>query len=252
MVDTKNSPFNRFKAVRKELRYTQSEFAKLLNIPSSTADIERGKTKIPGHALAILMKSFGINPLWIFNESPDKYLSQTIDISPKIITIDPTGVENILLVNQKAQAGYSGNIQDPGYYEQLPAFSLPLPEFRNATYRGFQVAGDSMEPNLQAGDWVIGRAVSQTQEILNGRVYVVVLRDSVVVKKVQRTQENTLQMISFNEFYAPFTVPLGDVQELWQVISKITFGIEDSNSLLFRQLQQSMEDLKSQFKKFKN
>lgn len=127
MVDTKNSPFNRFKAVRKELRYTQSEFAKLLNIPSSTADIERGKTKIPGHALAILMKSFGINPLWIFNESPDKYLSQTIDISPKIITIDPTGVENILLVNQKAQAGYSGNIQDPGYYEQLPAFRYHSP-----------------------------------------------------------------------------------------------------------------------------
>lgn len=242
----------KFKALRKELRYTQAEFAQLLQIPTSTADIERGKTKIPGHAVVLLMKNFGINPLWLFDESSEKYLQPTTEVSPKVITLDTTGTENILLVHQKAQAGYAANIQDQQYYESLPAFSMPLPQFRNATYRGFQIEGDSMEPQLYKNDWVIGRAVSKSQEIINHRVYVVVLKDSVMVKKVEIVSPSQWILSSFNEAYPPFSVNPEEVQEVWLVISKISFGIEDTNSLLFRQLKESMEELKSQIMKLKN
>ena len=42
----------RFKKVREELKYTQHSFAELLKIGSTTADIERGKTKITGKVVA--------------------------------------------------------------------------------------------------------------------------------------------------------------------------------------------------------
>lgn len=242
----------RFKALREELQYTQQAFAGLLGVPTSTADIERGKTKIPGYVVVQLMKEFNINPLWLFGESEEKYIGlPKNDISPKVITVNSQQNENILLVNQKAAAGYPQNIHNVEWYEQLPSFDFPLPQFRNATYRGFQVEGDSMIPNIRPDEWVIGRAVSGVHDISDNRVYVVVLNDSVLVKKLKKVHSNLFKLISFNEEYPPLEVSLKDIQELWLVNSKISFGVEDdSNSFLFRQLQASMQDLKSQISKF--
>src|SRR5690606_6694379 len=238
----------RFKMIRKELRYTQSAFAKLLNISSTTADLERGKTKIPGYVVMQLMKDFNINPLWLFGESEDKYTHFTIEnISPKVITLDTQANENILLVNQKAVAGYAQNIQDTQWYEQLPAFAIPLPEYRNATYRGFQIEGESMFPNIRPNEWVIGRAIGSVQDIIDNRVYVVVTKDSVMAKKLKKLPNSNILLTSYNENYLPFEISLHEVQELWLINSKISFGVEeDSNSYLLKQLQDSMRDLKSQ------
>lgn len=245
----------RFKQIREELRYTQQVFAKLLGIPSTTADIERGKTKITGHVVMSLMKNFQINPLWLFNESNNKYIKKLVqnDILPKVITLNSQSSENILLVNEKAAAGYPHNLQDAQWYERLPAFDLPLPQFRNATYRGFQVEGDSMLPGIKPGEWVIGRAMSSFDEIINSRVYVVVLSDSVLVKKVQKlTEKNKIKLVSFNEGYLPVEIHFREVQELWLVNSKLSFGIDEmAESNLLRELKESMKELKSQLKKIK-
>ena len=243
----------RFKLLREELRYTQQAFAELLGIPKTTADIERGKTKIAGFVLVALIKHFQINPLWLFGESQEKYLKNSTQnsILPKVITLNSQNNENILLVNEKAAAGYPHNLQDPQWYERLPAFDLPLPQFRNASYRGFQVEGDSMLPNIKAGEWVIGRAMSSFDDIINNRVYVVVLSDSVLVKKVQKlTEKNKIQVISFNEGYLPVEIHFSEVKELWLVNSKLSFGIDDmTESNLLRELKDSMKELKSQLKK---
>src|SRR5690554_819858 len=240
----------RFKQVREENHYTQQAFAKLLGVPSSTADIERSKTKIPGYVVVGLMKHFNVNPLWLYGESEQKFLNEnsaTASVLPKVVTVSEEGIENIVLVNQKAAAGYPHNIHDSGWYQQLPAFALPLPEFRNASYRGFQVEGDSMFPNIRQGEWVIGRAVASIQEISENTVYVVVLKDSVLVKSVKKLQDNQLQLVSFNEAYPPVTVKLNTIQEMWKVTGKISFGVEeDSNSFLLKELKASMQDLKSQ------
>ncbi|MBT8322804.1 MAG: helix-turn-helix domain-containing protein, partial [Eudoraea sp.] len=138
----------RFIEIRRELGYTQAEFAQLLGIANTTADIERGRTKLSGKLVMELLRQFKINPLWLFGESDTKYLepSQT-SVIPKVVTVDNAEQENMVLVNAKAAAGYPQNIHDTSWYRQLPAFDLPIPEFRNATYRGFQVEGDSMLPN---------------------------------------------------------------------------------------------------------
>jgi len=242
----------RFKKVREQLNHTQQSFAELLQIGNTTADIERGKTKISGKIVMELLKQFQINPLWLYGGSFSQYIAVNgVDVSPKVISIDSDEKDTILLVNQKAAAGYPHNIQDTDWYESLPAFNIPLPEYRNATYRGFQVEGDSMLPNIRPNEWVLGRAVSSISEVNDSKIYIVVLHDSVLVKKLQKIRNNPekIRLVSLNESYLPIDVNLKDVQELWLVNSKLSFGVDEpSESNLLRQLQQSMEELKAQIK----
>ena len=155
-----------FVEIRRELGFTQSEFAKILGIPNTTADIERGRTKLSGKVVMELLGRFKINPLWLFGESEQKHLATSnTNVIPKVVTVDSSDKENMVLVNAKAAAGYPQNIQDASWYRQLPAFDIPLPEFRNATYRGFQVEGDSMLPNLRPGEWVLAKAVEKLEDI---------------------------------------------------------------------------------------
>lgn len=241
----------RFVEVRRELGCTQSEFANLLGIPNTTADIERGRTKLSGKVVMELLGRFKINPLWLFGESEQKHLATSnANVIPKVVTVDSSDKENVVLVNAKAAAGYPQNIQDASWYRQLPAFDLPLPEFRNATYRGFQVEGDSMLPNLRPGEWVLAKAVESLDDISPNKIYVVVLEDAVLVKKVEKSPITTkISLISLNHNYPPYTVEASQIQEMWQVSSKITFGVDASTETgLLRQLQESMDELKRQLR----
>ncbi|MBT9189359.1 XRE family transcriptional regulator [Zobellia russellii] len=244
----------RFTDVRRELGYTQAEFAKLLGVSSTTADIERGRTKLSGKVVMELLKQFKINPLWLFGDSENQYLETSkVSVIPKVVTVDNTGNDNMVLVNAKAAAGYPQNIQDTSWYEQLPAFDLPIPEFRNATYRGFQVDGDSMLPNLRSGEWVLAKAVEHIDDVSQNKMYVVVLEDAVLVKKVERRpNSNNVTLVSLNETYPPYDIKPFQIQEIWEVSSRITFG-EDATTEkgLLRQLQESMDELKSQLRHVK-
>ena len=245
----------RFKQIREDQGQTQAGFAKILGMKGSTVDIERGKTKIPGWVVAELMQGYQINPLWLFGRSEMKILDLTQkDVSPKVITIDSQNEDTILLVNQKAAAGYPHNVQDVEWVGNLPSFNIPLPAYRNATYRGFQVEGDSMLPNIRPNEWVLGKAVASINEASDSRIYIVVLQDSVLVKKLQKVPANPekIRLVSLNPAYLPIDVPVQEVQELWQVNSKLTFGLEEpTDSSLLRSLQASMEELKGQLKQLK-
>ncbi|MBU2996390.1 helix-turn-helix domain-containing protein [Cellulophaga baltica] len=242
----------RFIEIRRDLGFTQAEFAKLLGVKNTTADIERGRTKLSGKVVSELLKQFKINPLWLFGETENKYLetSQT-SVIPKVVTVNASDNENMVLVNAKAAAGYPQNIADTSWYEQLPAFDLPIPEFRNSTYRGFQVEGDSMLPNLRSGEWVLAKAIEHVDAVSANKMYVVVLQDSVLVKKVERKpNSNNVTLISLNETYPPYEIKPFQIQEIWEVNSKITFNVDaTTESGLLRQLQESMDDLKRQLKR---
>ncbi len=239
----------RFKEIREENRYTQQAFAQLLQIGNSTVDIERGKTKLSGSVVALLLKLFNVNPLWLFGESDKKFITVTNkDVSPKVISVTKENEDTILMVNQKASAGYPQNIHDTSFYRNLPSFNLPIPQYRNATYRAFQVEGDSMMPNIRPGDWVLGRAVSSIEDSSTNKIHIIVLKDSVLVKKLQKTQKpSTLKLVSINPNYLDIEVQIKDIQELWQVNSRLTFGVEDPlESNLLKELKQSMQELKTQ------
>ncbi|WP_378182137.1 XRE family transcriptional regulator [Aquimarina sp. SS2-1] len=255
MDNLTNQTIQRFKSIREENHFTQSDFAKILNIKNSTADIERGKTKISGKVVSKLLKEFGVNPLWLFGESEQKKIQlHNGDVTPKVITVDSENNENIVLVNVKAAAGYPHNVQDVDWYQQLPAFDIPLPEYRNATYRGFQVEGDSMLPVLEPKEWVIGKAVNNLSELRSNALYVVVLQDSVVVKKVRKSEDSSvLTLISINADYLPYTIQTHQIVELWEVNSKLSFNIDTNpDTSGIKQLQDAMAALTSEVRSLKN
>lgn len=251
-IDMENEiTLKRFIEIRRELGHTQAEFAALIGLTNTTADIERGRTKLSGKIVVELFKQFKINPLWLFGDSESKYLeSSHTSVIPKVVTVDSSDNDNMVLVNAKAAAGYPQNIQDTSWYQQLPAFDLPIPEFRNATYRGFQVEGDSMLPNLKPGEWVLAKAVEHIDDVSPNKIYVVVLQDAVLVKKViKKPNSNNVTLVSLNETYPPYEIKPFQIQEIWQVNSKITFGVDaTTENGLLRQLQESMEELKNQLK----
>ena len=77
----------RLKSLRDDLGLSQIEFAEKVGL-KTTADIERGKTRITGYIVKELLKQFQINPLWLYGESKKKYL-QT-DVLPKMISDKPS------------------------------------------------------------------------------------------------------------------------------------------------------------------
>ncbi len=125
--------------------------------------------------------------------------------------------ENITLVGQKASAGYLNGFADPEYMETLPQFHLPNLS-RQATYRAFELSGDSMLP-LVSGTIVIGAFVEQLREIKSGRTYVLVTQtEGVVYKRVFNYLEENgkLFLVSDNELYKPYEVKGEDVLEIWE------------------------------------
>ena len=244
----------RFTEIRRDLGFTQVEFAALLGVSNTTADIERGRTKLSGKVVSELLKQFKINPLWLFGESEQQYLeTSNTSVIPKVVTVNTEQNENMVLVNAKAAAGYPQNIADTSWYQQLPAFDLPIPEFRNATYRGFQVEGDSMLPNLHPGEWVLARAIEHIDHVSANKMYVVVLQDSIMVKKIEkRPNSNNVTLVSLNETYPPYDIKPFQIQEIWEVSSKITFNVDATTDTgLLRQLQESMDELKNQLQHVK-
>jgi phage repressor protein C with HTH and peptisase S24 domain len=244
----------RFTDIRRDLGHTQAEFAKLLGVSNTTADIERARTKLSGKVVSELLKQFKINPLWLFGESDQQHLeTSNTSVIPKVVTVDAAQNDNMVLVNAKAAAGYPQNIADTSWYQQLPAFDLPIPEFRNATYRGFQVEGDSMLPNLHPGEWVLARAIEHIDHVSANKMYVVVLLDSIMVKKIEkRPNSNNISLVSLNETYPPYDIKPYQIQEIWEVSSKITFNVDATTDTgLLRQLQESMDELKNQLQHVK-
>ena len=249
MENSKDLAAKHLKKVRQKFELTQKEFGLKLGWHSSTADLERGKIKIPGSVITNLLDKFSINPLWIYGKSDRMYLNvHQFQINPSVITVNSSGEENILMVDQKAAAGYPHNIQDKQWYEQMPAFDMPIPEFRNSTYRGFQVEGDSMTPDFEEGDWVLARSVESMDDIKHSNVYIIVLVDSLLLKKISSSQDkNQLLLISINDYYPPVVINKTDVQEVWEVRSKLTFSINDpSKNSMLRKLERSMDELKQQ------
>lgn len=244
----------RLRIVRESLNETQTSFAQKLDIGNSTTDFERGRTKLSGVLVLKLLSEYHINPLWLYGQSEQKLLNpNTLALNPKVVSINDTGYENILMVNEKAAAGYTGNLSNPEYYKELPAFSFPLAEYRNATFRGFQVEGFSMTPIIQPSEWIITKALANIDQIKDGNIYVIVEADGIRIKKVlNNTSNQTLTLISINPEYSPDIVEYSQVKEIWEFHSKLTKEVaHQSPNKKLEEMHEDIKALKNEIEKLK-
>lgn len=166
------------------------------------------------------------------------YKQSNSSIIPRCITVDSSDKENIIMLDVMAAAGYPANIDNPSYLTEQPAFSIPRPEFQGATFRGFQVSGDSMEPTLPNSSWVFGMAVDDPDLIKDGLVYVVVLKSGVVVKRILNRLKERRQLIlkSDNSTYPIKTINQDEILEVWAVKALMSFDLGNRSTDLYQMI----------------
>jgi hypothetical protein len=71
---------------------------------------------------------------------------------------------------------------------------------------------------IQPGTVVFGEFTDNLSSVKNGKVYVLVLKEGIVLKRVFNflEEEEKLLLVSDNRQYAPYTVDAEDVSEIWK------------------------------------
>jgi transcriptional regulator with XRE-family HTH domain len=172
------------------------------------------------------------------------------------ITVDQHDKENIELVPQKAAAGYLNGYSDPEYIEELPRFQLPVFP-GSATYRAFEISGDSMLP-LRSGTIVIGQFLEDISSMKNGKTYVLVTKDEgIVYKRVYRYSDNQelFCLASDNRQYSTYDVDGNDFIEIWEAKAFISMEFPEpgeDDEMTLKKLADIVLDLQQEIIKLKD
>ena len=238
--------------LREENRVRSSrQFAISLEyLPQSLSEILKGRRDVTIELLRKAVEKYKINPVYIYTGEGPMFMSEEDHKSFRVLTI-VTNVqddERIVHVPVPAQAGYSGEMTDPTFIQDLPTFTLPDYKYKVGTHRSFDVSGDSMEPTLFEGDKVVCSYLEPTlweSSIKDNYVYVIVTRGDVVVKRVTNNlkSDKQLELISDNSFYESYKVNIGDVREIWYVRAKISPFLPSPQNIK-NYLQEEIMDLK--------
>jgi transcriptional regulator with XRE-family HTH domain len=138
------------------------------------------------------------------------------------VQVNADNEDLIELVPVKASAGYLAGHADPGYISRLPQLKLPF--IPTGKHRAFPIMGDSMEPGVHDGAFVVAKYLEDKRSIINGQTYIVVTHfDGLSYKRVflDKIKDGILILKSDNNYYQPFEVHLNEVVELWEYTCKI-------------------------------
>jgi phage repressor protein C with HTH and peptisase S24 domain len=218
------------------------QFAMSLDyLPQSLSEILKGRRDVTIDLIRRAAEVYRVNPAYLFLGEGAMFLSDEDQSGFRMLTVitDIQNEERILHVPEPAQAGYAGEYVQPEMIRDLPSFTLPDFKYKNQTHRSFDVAGDSMEPTLFEGDKVVCSFLEPSlweTGIKNHYVYVVVTRRDVFVKRLVNNivADRSLELHSDNEFYKAFTIPLGDVREIWYARVKISPFLPSPQKMLER------------------
>ncbi|OFY74493.1 MAG: hypothetical protein A2265_08300, partial [Bacteroidetes bacterium RIFOXYA12_FULL_33_9] len=164
------------------------------------------------------------------------------------------GRELVNVVSQKATAGYLTGYSDPEYIESLPKFSLPLNEIsRERTYRVFQLNGDSMLP-LQDKSYVICEYIDNWLAIKDTTICIVAtIIDGITCKRIYNeiAEKETITLKPDNLRYAPYSIKISEVLEIWKVIGYVSFSLPEKNVLSLQEISDSIHELKEEVRALK-
>lgn len=264
---------NNLKFLRKKSGKTQDALSSEIKIGRTTiANYEAGVSEPNVDNLLLFAKYFGVDVGDLLSKNMEEIVSSNEkDImlrsafaphmqpsaysnTPRIITVDSDGNDNIIYVPVKARAGYLLGYGDAEFIESLPSFRLP--GLTNSTYRMFEVEGPSMAPNVLHGDRVIGEWVNKLEDIRDGRVYVVVHSGGVAIKRVvNRLQERgklylKSDTVVHRSEFPTVEIDPSDVKEVWYSRMKISSDFSEPAEVYHRlaDLEMDLMEIKAKLK----
>lgn len=131
---------------------------------------------------------------------------------------------DIKYVPVHAQAGYLQEHTQEHYVDELPSYNENRHE--PGTYQAFEVRGDSMEPEIHAGDMVLCKYLDKAlwPSLHRGGLFVFVHREAgIVLKQLKQQAHNIVTLHSFNPIYQDYKADLKDMEEIWYYKEYKTF-----------------------------
>lgn len=104
---------------------------------------------------------------------------------------------------------------------------------------------------VKDGAFVVAKYIDDINELKDGRTYIVLTKDDgLVYKRVYNRieEEQSLVLHSDNKMYAPYSVKIKDVLELWEFTCCINTQEYDENELKLSSIVSMFQDLKVELK----
>lgn len=251
------------KHLRKQKGLTQSQLAQLIKVNRpKIGSYEEGRAE-PNMGTLQQISQYFSTPI---DDLIEQDLSQSKGSNKKKIEgkeirvlpilVDQHQNERISLIGQKAAAGYLNGYGDPEYIEEQPNFALPMAEFRQGTYRAFQIKGDSMLP-MKSGSYVLAEYLENWNWIKDGECYVVVSKDEGIVYKRlnnQLKQHANIVLNSDNPSFESYSLNADSIVEVWKAKAYLSFDLpeKEENNPSINDLTMMMSQLKNEVDNLKN
>jgi phage repressor protein C with HTH and peptisase S24 domain len=226
--------------LREHLGLTQSKFAKKLGIKDSFySSIKTGSSVFPRERLNHLMETCGINLNWFITGNGEPFLENAEKnivrepgpinrvsgpvaappIVPDTGSLDPDAFDLVPLAEARLSAGGGSFVQSEGfcaYYAFKKEWLRRIADGGTDNLVLVKVSGDSMHPTIDDGDMVL--VDTARLHIRSGAIYAIGIDDTIAVKRIDLAPPATVNIISDNKLYQPYTAALDQVRILGQVI----------------------------------
>lgn len=213
----------RLREVRQNQGLTQTEFGEKFGLKhTQIRDIESEKQQVSIDLAQKIENIFYINPWWLLTgkgkmlQTEQKEDTQSIPTNNSSYKID--------LLNVRAGAG-------EGIYnyviETVDTISLDKSFFRTpintSKVKGIQVDGDSMEPTLNRGDYIL---IDENITFGTDGIYAIQFGGQILIKRLQFKMDGTVLIISDNQKYQSETFNPSESQLPFQVLGIKVLSIQ--------------------------
>lgn len=166
------------------------------------------------------------------------------DRGPTVIAVNPeTHQEEILMVPVRAQASFLRAGKETMTLREYG--TMKLSGFDGKTCRAFEVDGDSMEPTIGRGDYLLCDFVEHWDLVKPGHMYIIETADEFICRRLKGPLPagQPVEMLSDNTFYEPYIVPYDRVIEIWQVRGQLTRHIPANSNASHERMNRLMESM---------
>ncbi len=222
MTKQKNHITDRIKDIVKYLGISYRKFEKSIEASNNSIQTAiKRKSDIKAKTLNKILQVYPeINPMWLLT-GEGEMLRSGADERPASMVPAPEG-KGIPFVDTTAIAGFGNHAfaidqKDIKEYYHIPAWKNNRVDFI------IEVYGDSMEPEIKAGDIVGATILRESNFIQYGKPHIIATREQgILVKRIfPGTTENTLLMRSDNKDYKDFEVPKDDITGIALIVGLI-------------------------------
>ena len=220
---------DRLRVVRKSREMTQQEMADLLNVSRPLImQLEGGRHQPSSEALETIVRKLGISRNWLwFGAGPMEAGSPTEGDIRVIRDLEGAAYLDVPLVSIKVRGSFLDLMDDGGGIEQFESLDIariydPTPEMLKSGTLGFEIDGDSMEPQLRTGMKVVGTWVDLSNvKYMTSGVYVVAFGNQLTIKRVKSNEvmeRGILTLHADNPNAGTLPVAAENIRYVWKVV----------------------------------